>query len=496
MVLLKNAGNLLPLNRSTVKTVAVIGPDAYPAVVGGGGSSLTKPFSAVSYLEGISNYLGSTANVVYAVDAPPLDDVFHDSEFETVSGQPGGLKGEYFNNENLDGVPALVRTDSHVDFHWGDGSYAPNGPVDHFSARWTGFFVPKGSGNYTFYTNSDDGVRLYVDDEQVINDWQRHSETVNTFVKKLDGGKRYKIRLEYFEMVGSATIGFGIGRSALSIGSATKAVAEKADAVVLCVGFDPSTETEGADRTFGLPPGQDELISEIASLNKNTIVVLTAGGNVDMTRWIDLIPGLIHAWYPGQEGGTALAQILFGDYSPSGKLPASFERRWEDNAVFRSYYPEKGEKRVRYSEGVFLGYRHFDWSTIKPRFPFGFGLSYTTFAYSDLSVTPEKGGLNEPVTVSFDVTNTGHREGAEVAELYIGDAHASVPRPVKELKGFVRLNLKPGETRHANLRLDRRSFSFYDINKRAWSAEPGEFSILVGTSSDDIRLKRSFTLRH
>ncbi len=495
MVLLKNAGNLLPLDKSKVKTIAVIGPDAYPAVIGGGGSSLTKPFNSVSYLEGISDYLGTTAKVLYAVDVPALEEVFEDSNFITAPAGSGGLKGEYFNNQNLEGTPALVRTDSHIDFHWGDGSYTANAPVDHFSARWTGYFVPSKSGDYTFYTNSDDGVRLYLDDERVIDDWQRHAETVNSFVRHLEA-RPYKIKLEYFEMVGTATVGFGVSMTELAVGRETRALAKNADAVILCVGFDPSNETEGADRTFQLPAGQDELIRQITSVNKNTIVVLTAGGSVDMTRWIDTVPGLIHAWYPGQEGGTALAQMLFGDYSPSGKLPASFERRWEDNAAFNSYYPAKGAKRVRYSEGVFIGYRHFDRSAVKPLFAFGYGLSYTTFAYSNLAVTPRGGSLNEPVTVSFDVTNTGTREGAEVAELYVGDPHASVPRPVKELKGFARVILKPRETRRVKIQLDRRSFSFYDVNKKDWNAEPGEFFLLVGASSDDIRLTGSFILAH
>jgi beta-glucosidase len=206
------------------------------------------------------------------------------------------------------------------------------------------------------------------------------------------------------------------------------------------------------------------------------------------------IPAVLHAWYPGQEGGTALAQILFGDYSPSGKLPASFEPRWEDSPTFHSYYPPKGGSRVQYSEGVFVGYRHFDRSEIKPLFAFGYGLSYTTFAYSKLSVTPQTGNLNHPVTVSFDLRNTGHREAAEVAELYVGDSHASVSRPVKELKGFAKVDLKPGETRRITLTLDRRAFSFYDVQKKDWSAESGEFEILVRGSSDNIQLRSKFSL--
>jgi beta-glucosidase len=494
MVLLKNSGNLLPLDENKLKTIAVIGPDAYPAVVGGGGSSETKPFNAVSYLEGISNRLGTKVKVLYGVDVPPLDEVFESSEFVTAPGGEVGLKGEYFANEELKGAPALVRTDKHVHFDWGDGSFADGEPVDHFAIRWTGYFVAKESGDYKFYTSADDGVRLYVGDEIAIDDWLPHSQTLDIATRHLEAGQAYKIRLEYFESVGSAIVGFGVTRAEAFVGRETKPLAAKADAVIICVGFDPKTEGEGFDRTFQLPGGQDELIRQVSSVNKNVIVVLTAGGNVDMTRWIDNVPALLHAWYPGQEGGTALAEILFGDTSPSGKLPVSLERRWEDNPAFHSYYPEKGGSRVQYSEGVFLGYRHYDQSETKPLFAFGYGLSYTTFAYGKLSMTPQTGNLNEPVSVSFDVSNMGQRAGVEVAELYVGDSHASVPRPVKELKAFTKINLKPGETRRITLTLNRRAFSFYDVQKKDWSAEPGEFGILVGGSSDNIRLRGKFTL--
>jgi beta-glucosidase len=494
IVLLKNDGHLLPLDEAKVKTIAVIGPNAYPAVISGGGSAETKPFNAVSYLEGVSNRIGTKADVLYEVDVPVLEDVFDNSDFVTETGGERGLKGEYFNKQDLNGTPAMVRVDPHVHFDWGEGSFAAGQPADHFSVRWTGYFIPKVTADYQFFTSADDGVRLYVGEDRVIDDWQPHSQTLNSAIKRLEAGKTYKIRLEYFEDVGSAIVGFGVIRADAFVGNKTKAVAAKADAVVICVGFDPKTEGEGADRTFQLVGGQDELIRQISAVNKNTIVVLTAGGNVDMTQWIDKVPAILHLWYPGQEGGAALAQILFGDYNPSGKLPVSFERRWEDNPVFHNYYPANGQMRVQYSEGVFLGYRHFDRSTIKPLFPFGFGLSYTTFAYANLSVAPQAGNLNEPVTVSFEVKNTGHREGAEVAELYVGDSHSSVPRPVKELKGFAKVNLKPGESKRVTLKLDRRAFSFYDTTKKAWSAEPGEFSILVGGSSDKIELRSAFSL--
>jgi beta-glucosidase len=494
MVLLKNQGNLLPLAENKLKAIAVIGPNAYPAVISGGGSAETKPFHSVSFLEGISDHVGTRVKVLYDVDLPVLDEVFENSQFATEPGGERGLKAEYFSNQELKGPPALSRVDPRVHFDWGEGSFAPGQPVDHFSARWTGYFTPKESGDYQFFTSADDGARLYVDDDRVIDDWQSHSQTLDTATRHLEGGKAYKVRLEYFEDVGSAIVGMGVIRADAFVGNQTKALAAKADAVIVCVGFDSKTESEGADRPFELPGGQDELIRQISAVNKNTIVVLTAGGNVDMTKWIDQVPVVLHTWYPGQEGGTALAQIVFGDYSPSGKLPASFERRWEDNPVFHSYYPPKGQSRVEYSEGVFLGYRYYDHAQIKPLFPFGFGLSYTTFAYSNLSVTPRSGGSDQPVTVSFDVKNTGHREAAEVAELYVADPHASVPRPVKELKGFAKVDLKPGESKRITLRLDRRSFSYYDVAKKDWNAEPGPFTVLIGSSSDKIQLQDTFTL--
>jgi len=496
MVLLKNTGNLLPLDEKKIKRIAVIGPDAYPAVISGGGSAETKPFNSVSYLEGISNRAGTRVEVLYDIDLPVLDQVFENSEFVTAPGGEPGLKGEYFNNQELTGSPVLVRTDRHVHFDWGEGSFAAGQPVDHFSIRWTGYFIPKTSGDYQFFTSADDGVRLYLEDERIIDDWQPHSQTLDTSSKHLEAGHPYRIRFEYFDDVSTAIAGFGVTRADSYVGTKTKALAAKADAVVVCVGFDDKTEAEGFDRPFHLPGGQDELIRQISAVNKNTIVVLTAGGNVDMAEWVDKVPAILHAWYAGQEGGTALAQILFGDYSPSGKLPVSLERHWEDNPVFHSYYPAKGEMRVPYSEGVFVGYRHYDRSSTKPLFPFGFGLSYTAFDYGNLSVSPQTGNLSEPITVSFDVKNTGQREAAEVAELYVGDSHASVPRPVKELKGFAKVNLEPGETKRVTLKLDRRAFSFYDTAKKDWSAEPGEFSILVGGSSDKVELRGAFRLTH
>jgi len=495
MVLLKNEKSLLPLDKKKIKTIAVLGPEAYPTAVGGGGSSLTRPFNSVSFLEGISNYADKDVRVLSFTEVVPLDEIVGQTRLVVSPGGPQGVRGEYFDNEELRGEPALVRTDERLNFHWGEGSYSEKAPVDHFSARWTGYFVPPTEGDYKFYVSADDGARLYVDDSLVMDDWRRHGETLNTYAKHLDGGKAYKIRLEYFEGTGTATARLGIGTGELRVGDAMKQLAAKADAVVLCMGFDPSTEGEAFDRTFRLPSGQDAFIEQLSAVNKNTIVVLTGGGNVDMTRWIDKVPGLLHAWYPGQEGGTALAQILFGEYSPSGKLPASFERRWEDNATYKSYYSQKGDKHIEYTEGVFVGYRHFDRSNVRPLFPFGYGLSYTRFEYSSLKLEPASMGGDSVARVSFRIKNIGSRGGAEVAQLYVGESHPNVPRPVKELKGFAKLDLRPGETKEVVLTLDRRSFAYFDVKKHDWVAVPGDFTISVGGSSADIKLENVFHLK-
>ena len=289
-------------------------------------------------------------------------------------------------------------------------------------------------------------------------------------------------------------MGFGVSSAESPEIEQAKKVAAKADVVVVCVGFDPTTEGEGRDRTFRMPSGQDQLIQAVASVNRNVIVVLTAGGAVDMTSWLDHVPALLDVWYPGQEGGRALAELLFGEADPSGKLPASFERRWEDNPTYHNYYPQNGDKRVAYNEGIFVGYRGYDQASVKPLFPFGFGLSYTKFQYSNLSVTPAASSDPDSATVSFDVKNVGSRDGAEVAELYVGNAPASVPRPVKELKGFARVSLKPGETQRVTLHLNRRSFSYYDVKSHGWTADPGEYAILVGSSSAQIELRGEFKL--
>jgi beta-glucosidase len=384
-----------------------------------------------------------------------------------------------------------VRT--HVDRHVNFGSESYEAPTGTGSIRWTGYYTAHTGGPHDFFVlgpGENGGYRLYVDDKTVADNWERATAILNFGTLTLEPGSKHKIRLEYYRhnAWGPKRVLLGVLPASEAVDPEAKQMASTADVVLLFPGFDSTIETEGGDRTFRLPPGQDELIKEITGANKKTVVVLTAGGNVDMAPWIDQVPALIHGWYSGEQGGTAFAQLVFGDYSPSGHLPISLERRWEDNATFNSYYPNNGPKRIKYTEGVFVGYRHFDHDNIKPLFPFGFGLSYTTFAFKNLNVSPAS-ATRGPVTVSFDVTNTGQRPGAEVAQVYVGATQSSVPRPPKELKGFSKVLLRAGETKHVSIPLDSRAFSYFDVKSHGWTIDPGTYNFYVGSSDADIKLQ-------
>ena len=495
LVLLKNNGNLLPLQKGSIKSIAVIGPDAHPAQPAGGGSAEAVPFTPVSVLEGITHYLGDTAKVYYSRGIPMLDDISKQMRFTTqASGGEEGLKTEIFNNADLSGTPAIVRNDKFVHYEPARGGSGTYGKV---SIRWTGFFTPSVPGEYLAFVQGpgeNGGYRLYVDQKLVLDNWKQWYAFVGQVPITLTAAP-HQIELDYYveKGWGKTIANLGIVRPETLVIAEAKSLAARVDAVVVAPGFDAASEGESGDRTFRLLPGQDELINQMAAVNKNTVVVMTSGGGVDMTAWVDHVPALLEAWYPGQEGGTAVAQVLFGEFNPSGRLPISIERRWEDDAAYNSYYPKEGSKKVEYSEGIFVGYRHFDKSAVKPLFPFGYGLSYTSFNYKNLTISPASS--DDQVTVAFDITNTGSRAGADVAEVFVGDPHAPVPRPVKELKGFAKVNLNPGETKNVSVKLDRRAFSYYDVKTHAWTVAPGDFDVFVARSAADIELTGKVTLR-
>lgn len=502
MVLLKNEGNVLPLDKAKTRSIAVVGPDAYPAVPVGGGSARVQPFVPISFLEGISNHPG-VGTPTYHRGLPTLAEMAQATNLSTAETKgKEGVVAEYFSNPELQGSPAITRTETRIDYG-GPGVTPGPGIPDESSARWTGYYTAPHAGPFDVFLQAPGEnvrYRLFIDDKLVLNSWEHSTAVVNYATTSLDVGT-HKIVLESFRHKGRAAPRLRLGIAPLDniVDADAKKLAAKVDAVVLAVGFDPETETEGSDRTFRLPPGQERLIREIAAANHNTIVVITAGGAVDMTPWIDRVAGVLQAWYSGQEGGTALAEILFGDVNPSGRLPATFERSWSDNPVHDSYYPEAGTNRIAYKEGVFVGYRGYENKNTKPLFPFGYGLSYTNFSYRNLEIMTgvTKGGSPEFwwARVSFDLTNTGKREGSEVAQLYVGPNRGKVIRPAKELKGFMKVDLRPGETRRVTVMLDRRALSYYDVNAKAWRADPGDYDVIVGSSAERIELKGKLNLK-
>lgn len=496
-VLLKNADDLLPLDRGKVDTVLVVGPNVHPAVVGAGGSSKTEPFTSVSILEGLVDIAGAGTEVLHAQGIPSLKEMVQDTQLSTdASGETPGVRAEYFASNDLSGDAVITRVEPGVEI--GIGPEGPFYPPDTASERWTGYYMAAADGRFDIAVASsgDRGgyYRVMIDDEPVLDSWTINKAIVDYVTLELSAGA-HKVVLEHRgrQKWPGERLQLAISRHGDRVTADAKAMAAMADVVVIAAGFNDSTESEGADRTFRLPPGQDELITAMTGANKNTVVVMISGGAVDMNAWIDDIRALLQAWYPGQEGGTAIAEILFGDINPSGHLPATFERYWQDNPAYPSYYPVPGTLKIEYKEGVFVGYRGFEENGVRPLFPFGHGLSYTSFEYGGLKISPGASS-DGAVEVSFDVTNTGRRAGADVAQVYVADSHSDIARPPKELKGFAKVHLQPGETQRVSMDLDRRSFAYYDIEAGGWTATPGSFDVLIGSSSAMIELRGKVTL--
>ena len=356
--------------------------------------------------------------------------------------------------------------------------------------------MPQQDGTHTFALNAIGLARLFIDDKLVIDHWNE-SETgqQKTVELELTANQGYPIRLEYSWKGNKRWRSVSLGHLPPHVPdliAEAEELAKRSDVVVLIAGLNNEWESEGFDRVdMKLPGAQNELIERVAAANPNTVVVLNVGSAVEMP-WIDKVPAVIQLWYNSQEQGNALSDVLFGDVNPSGKLPTTIPVRLQDNPAYINYPGENG--KVRYGEGLFVGYRYYDKKELAPQFPFGHGLSYTTFEYDNLHLstdqtTPEKG-----LDVSFDVTNTGKRAGKEVAQLYIRDIKCSLARPDKELKAFAKIELAPGEIKTVTLHLNQEAFWFFDTVKNAWITEPGEMEILIGSSSRDIRLRGKFTL--
>jgi beta-glucosidase len=493
IVLLKNKNNVLPLEKSKIKTLAVLGPNAHTARTGGGGSSKVTPFYAVSPIEGLKKALGDDVKILYSHGTAMKGDIHplspgYMTPSNTSQGTEG-LWGEYFAGTKPEGKPVLARCDKRIDFNWGYDSPHPKlhrvDDKNTFSIRWTGYLLPPETGVYHLKLINNDGIRLYVNDKLLIDNWKQNRLKFNSGKIVLTAGKRYKVRIEYFFDGGISIVKFGWNIPGYDTIEEAAKLAKEADAAIVFAGLSNRFESESFDRIRMNLPNQDKLIKAAAAANPNTIVVLETGSTILMNEWIDNVAAVIQAWYPGQEGGNAIADILLGNVNPSGKLPFSIMGKQEHSPAFKDYR-DKETLKTNYAEGIFVGYRYLDKHKIEPLFPFGHGLSYTHFEYSDLKIEPLE---DDAVVVKVDIRNTGKRSGAEVVQVYVRDVESSLERPEKELKGFQKVVLEPGEKQTVQITLYRDAFSFYHPEKKQWMLEPGEFEILIGSSSKNIRLR-------
>lgn len=492
IVLLKNENNLLPFNPAKIKKVAVVGQNALRYLTGGGSGRVT-PMHYVSFYEGIK-----AAGTQQGIEVKYIDEFDHldDNVYVAPGSTEHGFKGEYFNNANLQGSPVATKTDANINFNFQNGAGVEGVGTSNYSIRWTAELRPSQDGEYIFHLGGDDGFCLYIDGNKVINDWNPGQERTKTYQMRLSGGKNYNIKVEYFQGSGAALVEFYWTK----VGSEDyfQAGLDNADVVVACFGHDASSEAEGGDRTFALPAKQKELIAKVQSKTKTPVVgVVTAGGNVEMQSWVRKLDGLLWAWYIGQEGGTALGEVLFGQVNPSGKLPITFEKRWSDNPTYNSYYDTDGDKHVEFTEGLFMGYRGYDKSGKAVQYPFGYGLSYTTFSLSQMTVDAATGTGGAILKVTCELKNTGKVPGAQVVQLYVGKKGPSkVERPLKELKAYKKIYLKSGETQAVTFLLQADAFSYFDTDKTAFVVDEGDYNLSIGFSSEELPLKEEVHVKN
>lgn len=496
MVLLKNEGNLLPLKMAKVHIIALVGPDAYPAEASGGGSAHVNAFAPVSFLTGLSNSLAPDVKVLWSRGVKDINKIFSDSHFVTdKQGAKPGLVQEEFLNSGFRGKPSHVSTVPDLD-SWASAQWEPTSKPH--AIRWTGYFIPKISGPKRFIAAVwvHDSYRLYVNGKLVLQARPNMGVSPKSVDIDLPAGKPASVRFDYLPASKRINASLGVVSPQDMLEPNVRKIAKMADVVIASVGFDEHTESEGFDRTYHLPTGQEELIKALVSANPHTVVVLTAGGSVATEGWLNRVPVLLQTWYGGSEAGRALANVVTGQVDPSGKLPITWWKRVQDNPAYANYYEAPGSHTIRYRESVFLGYRAYGRKgQPSPLFPFGYGLSYTKFGFSDLRISPEVTSPEGPVTVAFDVQNVGDRAGSDVAQVYVGDPSATVPRPKEELKGFERVTLKPGQSTRVTIKLNRRSLAYWDIKLHGWKVDPGTFVVYVGDSSEDFPLQKKFTVR-
>jgi beta-glucosidase len=486
IVLLRNERGLLPLSPAT-RSVAVIGMDAEEARLGGySGPGIAK----VSILDGLRQAFGPATAVRYAPGpgriarefvTVPADNLGSDADGKSVR----GLRGEYFDNNALEGPPRLVRTDPRVDFGWTLNAPGPGIPFDWHSVRWTGRLTAPTEGVRALGVEGNDGYRLYLDGTLLIDNWKKQSYGSRLAPVTLGPGSTHDLRLEFFESTGNARVklvwdaGAPGSRDRDQAIAAAVALARQSDVAIVVAGLE---EGEFRDRAFlKLPGRQEDLILAVAGARKPVVVVFVGGSAVTMSRWTDRVGAIVEAWYPGEQGGHAVADVLLGRANPAGRLPITFPVAEGQLPLFYNHKPTgRGDDYLDL--------------TGQPLFPFGFGLSYTTFSYSGLRIEPGAIGPSGKAIVRCTVRNTGAVAGDEVVQLYLRDELASVARPISELAGFTRVHLEPGESTEVAFEIGPDRLRMLDEQMR-WVVEPGAFRVMVGASSKDIRLRGHMVVR-
>ncbi|QVY61974.1 beta-glucosidase H [Cytobacillus gottheilii] len=524
MVLMKNEKNALPLDKDALDSIAVIGPDADNASAAGGGSSLVIPTYTVSPLEGIKNYVGEDTKVTYAPGSDPISagDILPGPSAVPSSllspggnGKESGLKGEYWTNLHLEGEPYLTRTDNQVNFNLGfynyDGLNAqspklPKTPGEfnrEMSARWTGDIAAPATGEYVLSLSSLGTGKLYLDGKLLIDNESKKLVTDKKTVS-LKKGEKHQVRIEYSTGEAGDAQDFGAmirfgwepPKDAVDtkIQEAVKVAKDSDVAVVVTHTYDSEGYVD--NNSLDLPNNQAQLIEKVSEANPNTIVVQMSGRAVQMD-WQDEVPAIVQAWFAGQEQGNAIANVLFGEANPSGKLPITFPVDEQSTPVSDEIQFPGVEGVSEYTEGVFTGYKGYEKEGIEPAFAFGHGLSYTTFDYKNVKAKAKKKGKNKDteITVDLNVRNTGDVTGSEVVQVYAGKLPANIDTPAKQLAGFKKVELKPGKQQRVKITLDAKVFSYWDEKSDQWVMPSGKVPIYVGSSSEDIRLVGSVQIR-
>lgn len=525
MTLLKNDGTL-PLNKKKVKSIAVVGPNAntIDALRANYFGDASHP---VTVLDGIKNAAGKKIKVSYDEGCPIVeydgDNKRHDivaGKFLSTIDEKGqkvpGLKGEYFKGIEFKGEPVLTQIDKQIRMFWmensptstavAQGLLTPEQAMDknNFSIRWTGSLIAPETATYEFGVMSDDGCRIYLDGKLVIDDWSEHEMIPNVVKFDFEAGKTYDIKIEYYEAEGNAGIWL-VWKKVEKIvkekgpfepSAEMLANVKKADVAIFVGGLDANWEGEemrgrdgidgfrGGDRTkIELPAVQLKTLRAMQATGTPVIFVLIAGSAISFDGLENELPAILMGWYPGQRGGDAVAQVLFGDYNPAGRLPVTFYHSTDDLAEFTNYDMQAGKG---------FTYRYF---AGEPLYPFGHGLSYTSFEYSQLKIDKTSLSAGDELTVTVKVKNTGKRDGDEVVQLYVRDVESTIPMAIKQLRSFNRVLLASGEEKTLTFKLNpAEDFRYYNAMHREYRVEPGDFEIQVGASSSDIRLKQTITI--